>query len=376
MNVVVRLCSRYGFSRFNRTRSTTMRTVVSLAVCLVGMIMALSFMQSLAGGQISLIRMFEWYDARMQARSKEEAEALASRINQSERDVHAFLLGEETALAEGRLVTLRYLAADAYPYSELPYLEGEQGVLVPISLARTPGFSGEELEASVMRRGRQARVVPRTLHLPVSGLYATGDGKNDGSVLLVDATLADASIPWMVAFRSDLPPDKLRSVIARYTQSEVMTWRDANSSLYGALLLEQHLVRLVFLLLFLVVLVSERRAIRRLIAGKKKEMGTLLTLGLRKQDLRRVFLLESVMVTSIGLASGLAFSFALLATSGRWLALLARYSYVFVGAQNLEGDVRGAAGISLILLLAGLLIAFKATKDIMKEPVMEMLGDG
>jgi lipoprotein-releasing system permease protein len=90
---------------------------------------------------------------------------------------------------------------------------------------------------------------------------------------------------------------------------DVQSWRDFNSSFFGALRTEKTAMMLVIGLIFIVVAVNIKHSLERSVIEKKEEIGVLMSLGATPISIRTVFIIEGFIIgflgASIGLISGL-----------------------------------------------------------------------
>ncbi|MGI9073182.1 MAG: FtsX-like permease family protein [Bryobacteraceae bacterium] len=129
------------------------------------------------------------------------------------------------------------------------------------------------------------------------------------------------------------------------------TWMDQNRSLLNALRLEKvvsvitvGLIELVAALNILVVLVM-------LVMEKHRDIAILISIGARRQQVQRIFVLQGLIIGGIGCAMGLitGYSVAALFNHYRWLKLDEQvYALSYVPFQNHWTDGIWVAGLALL----------------------------
>ncbi|MEM6325582.1 MAG: ABC transporter permease [Bacteroidota bacterium] len=127
----------------------------------------------------------------------------------------------------------------------------------------------------------------------------------DGRVSGIDLRLDDLDDAAGVA-------DDLRAQLAADGLSErfnVRTWYDLQASLYGVMRLEKWAASAILFLIIVVAAFNIIGALTMTVIEKRRDLGVLQAMGASRKDVRRIFLLEGLLVggvgTSIGLALGL-----------------------------------------------------------------------
>lgn len=85
-----------------------------------------------------------------------------------------------------------------------------------------------------------------------------------------------------------------------------VSWREFNSSFFGALRTEKTVMMLLVSLIFAVVGINIFHAMRRTIASKMSDIAILKTLGATDADLRRIFAFEGFSIGLLGALAGVA----------------------------------------------------------------------
>lgn len=97
-------------------------------------------------------------------------------------------------------------------------------------------------------------------------------------------------------------------------QFRVRTWTDLQGSLYGVMRVEKWAASAILLLIVVVAAFTIVGALTMIVIEKQRDLGALQAMGASRADVRRIFLLEGLLVgvvgTGIGLALGLGLAFA------------------------------------------------------------------
>ena len=80
----------------------------------------------------------------------------------------------------------------------------------------------------------------------------------------------------------------------------VQSWREYNSSFFGALRMEKSVMMLLVLLIFFVFAVNTYNGLNRLIYDKQEELAVLRTMGASPSDIRSIFILQGIIIAVIG----------------------------------------------------------------------------
>ena len=130
-----------------------------------------------------------------------------------------------------------------------------------------------------------------------------------GRVTGVDLRLAD--LDDAPAVRDALRERLDAEAPGRYA---VQTWADLQGSLYSVMRLEKWAASAILGLIIVVAAFNIVGALTMIVIEKRRDLGALQAMGVSRRDVRRIFLLEGLLVgvvgTGIGLAVGLAISLA------------------------------------------------------------------
>jgi lipoprotein-releasing system permease protein len=148
----------------------------------------------------------------------------------------------------------------------------------------------------------------------VTGLFHSGLLEYDKTVVYVD--VADAQyifnssgrISGHMLFTNNLDDVK---PLYRHLESElgypyfVLTWIDKHKILFDWINLQKWPILIIFGMISVVGIVNIISSLSMIIFEKVREIGTLLSLGLSKKHIKRIFLLEGLIIGSLGSLLGL-----------------------------------------------------------------------
>ncbi len=86
----------------------------------------------------------------------------------------------------------------------------------------------------------------------------------------------------------------------------VRTWYDLQGSLYGVMRLEKWAASVLLSFIIVVAAFNIIGALTMIVIEKRRDLGALMAMGARRADVRRIFLLEGLLVGVIGTGLGLA----------------------------------------------------------------------
>jgi lipoprotein-releasing system permease protein len=154
-----------------------------------------------------------------------------------------------------------------------------------------------------------------------------------------------------------------RSAASGYTTT---TWMERNHQILGALRMERIVTIITIGLIELVAALNILITLVMMVMEKYRDIAVLMSMGARRDQVRRIFMLQGVLIGTAGAAIGLMLGFALsyFADQYRWIPLDPTvYSMSFVPFESRWVDgVWIAAAATLVSFLATLYPARKATR--------------
>ena len=122
---------------------------------------------------------------------------------------------------------------------------------------------------------------------------------------------------------------------SRYT---VQTWYDIKESLYQIMRAEKWVASLILILIVIVAAFNVVGSLTMIVIEKRRDVGVLQAMGVSRRDIRRIFLMEGLLVGGVGTCIGLAL--------GLGLALLQKY-YALVPLAGGESFIVQSYPISI-----------------------------
>ena len=379
------LAKRYAFSAENRHKGVSVRIAFGLALCLFAITMVLSFMQALQENQFEDIRTFESFDvqAPLPYVDLEKGNALVRELESLALVDHAFLFAEIPVLIQGRdgsslAGRIRAIQSKGPFTEELNLYRGElfkNGMLTASYLHLATMPLGESVEVTLLKRGRQATVIPSQRKLTVGGVYFTSMYDFDSSTYLTDLDTLyalNAEAPLSVGIFSTAKSEAVAKAIKEnFPDLEPVTWKEANASLYGAMQLEQSMMTLMLLLMVAVIIIHIRNSSRRLLLAKQREIAMLRSMGLQKRQVQQLFVLQALIVAVVGSAAGVALCFAGLLLYPNFSLLVYRSLGVHLSLSINVLDL--SLLVAAILCFSGF-ASYIGTRRVLKADIMEMFA--
>lgn len=386
MSILLRLSSRYAFSRQNRHRGSSIRIALGLALGLFAIVMVLSFMQALQNNQFKDIRTLESFDlqADVSTLPLSEARRQAAAIAKLDGIEAAFVWADLPVIIQGeggRTISSRIRGIDApapfveavNSYKGTTFAEGK----IASSWANSLWIKdGDTITTTFLRRGKQATIVPASKKVEVGAIYYTTSWEFDQTTLL--ATLDTLSsitedLAYHIGIYTSLDVQKTKALITDAGFAGVKSYQEVNAALWGAMLLEQRMMTLMLLLMILIVLVHAYSSTRRLLLAKQREVAMLMTMGARVKTIHAAFVLQSAFVTLLGLVVGCGLCWGALALYPHLAAVIYRKMGThlvlvikWIQVLALSGGILAFSLISSLLAIRRLLRA-----DIMEMFVYE-----
>lgn len=155
--------------------------------------------------------------------------------------------------------------------------------------------------------------IPRFHRFEVTGLFDTGMFEYDNSYVVVDRTVAqrfaalDTAVTGLEVRLAD--PENAQTFAADLENRlgyphRVVDWQSQNASLFSALKLEKLAMGFIVFFICIVAAFNVVGMLTMVVRDKTREIGILLAMGLHRGAVRRVFLLQGVLIGLVGTAVG------------------------------------------------------------------------
>jgi lipoprotein-releasing system permease protein len=163
-------------------------------------------------------------------------------------------------------------------------------------------------------------LVPRYQRFTVVGIFKSGFYQYDSSYAFT--RLADAqrlfSEPDLISVISFKVDDLYRAdVVGRAIEAEAgkgfqtTNWMEQNRELFRALKLEQVVTFIVLALIVCVAALNILIALTMMVMEKTRDIAVLMSFGVREEQVRRIFLLQGLLISVIGTVLGLIVGYTL-----------------------------------------------------------------
>jgi lipoprotein-releasing system permease protein len=259
---------------------------------------------------------------------------------------------------------------------------GLPGIILGAGLAQRTGMMLNAVAQVIVPNGDMTPmgVRPSTQRFRVVGIFESGFFELDASWAFTSLTTAQQllSVPDVVN-SIELRLDDIYAAPAVAKSLEPMIgpelsathWQEQNKSILNALQMERVVTVITIGLIQLVAALNILIALVMAVMEKYKDIAILMSMGARHQQIRRIFVLQGVLIGVVGSVIGLVLGYTLsfLADHYRWIRLDAEvYSLSFVPFAPRPVDALWIAGIAILVsFVATLYPARNATKIVPVE---------
>jgi lipoprotein-releasing system permease protein len=254
---------------------------------------------------------------------------------------------------------------------------GLPGVIIGSKLAQDGGFMLNSVVTVIDPQGTltPSGPVPRSMRFRVAGIFETNFFDVDdtwayaaiGAVQKLGSTGDVVNTVEMKLDNPDLAPEMareaLRSAGPHYSSS---TWEEQNAQLFHALQLERVVTFITIGLIEVVGALNIFITLTMIVLTKYKDIAVLMSMGARRGQIRRIFVMQGAMIGVVGIVIGLVVGYAFCYFAGQyhWIPLdetVYALSYVPFEPRILDGFWIAAAALG-VSLLATLYPARNATR--------------
>jgi len=210
-------------------------------------------------------------------------------------------------------------------------------------------------------------LIPRYQRFRVTGIFASGFYQYDSSYAFMRLTDAQRlfSEPDIISVLSVRIDDLYQAAeVGKQLEAaagagfEATNWMEQNRELFRALKLEQVVTFIVLALIVVVAALNILIALTMMVMEKTRDIAVMMSFGVRPDQIRRIFLLQGLLISSVGTALGLIAGYAasIAGSHYRFIRLDASvYSIDYLPFAPHLADALIVAGVSLgVALLATL----------------------
>lgn len=224
------------------------------------------------------------------------------------------------SVVEGSAKELEPVIAAENEVSSLPSVQAIPPIVIGKDLAETVGASvGDDvLVTSPQGELTPLGLVPRYQRFRVVGIFKSGFYQYDIGytfVRLSDAQklFSEPDLISVISFKVDdlYHADRIGKAIEQAAGPgfETTNWMEQNRELFRALKLEQYVTFIVLALIVCVAALNILIALTMMVMEKTKDIAVLMSFGVRAEQVRRIFLLQGLLISIIGTVIGLVLGF-------------------------------------------------------------------
>ena len=207
----------------------------------------------------------------------------------------------------------------------------------------------------------------------ISGLYSSGMKDFDDSMLFVDLDRLQAFAKlenFISGLIIRLENIKDINIVNKYLNRELeypydnITWKDKNGALYKWMKVQRLPILIIFGLIAFVSIANIISASSMIIIDKTNQIGLLLSLGMKKFEIRRIFLLHGVFVSSLGVFIGVIISLVLVFLQNNYKIISISSDIYFMDYLPVDSDFLSILIIFILSILFSVISIFWPIKKI------------
>ena len=287
-------------------------------------------------------------------------------------------LGHGAAVPE----MLRHLKAGSLAAFNAPIQNHDYPIVLGSRLAEQTGVQVNSPVTLISYQGRLTPmgVVPSLYHFRVAGVFESGLYDLDSAWAFTSLPIAQRVLDLSdVVNTIELRLDNIfeAPAVAHAAESicgpklTASTWMDQNRSLLNALKLEKTVSLITVSLIELVAALNILAVLVMLVMEKQRDVAILMSMGARRQQIQRIFLLQGLIIGGVGCFCGLAAGYTVttLFNHYRWLKLDEQiYAISYVPFLSRWTDGIWVSGLALLMsFLATLHPSYKAAQILPAE---------
>ena len=254
-------------------------------------------------------------------------------------------------------------ASGSQPISQTP-----PPIVIGKDLAETLGAKVGDIVVVTSPLGEMSPLgwLPRVQRCKVAGIFKSGFYQYDSTYAFMrlkdtQRLFSEPDLISVISFKVDdlYQADKIAKVIEQEAGNGFQTtsWMEQNRELFRALKLEQIVTFIVLALIVCVAALNILIALTMMVMEKTRDIAVLMSFGVTEMQIRRVFLLQGLLISLIGTALGLILGYGLSWFGGHYRfpldASVYSIDYLPFAPRVWDGVVVAAVslGVSLIATL-------------------------
>jgi lipoprotein-releasing system permease protein len=207
-------------------------------------------------------------------------------------------------------------ALEPQPEPAAPVGQAQPPIILGKDLADTVGASIGDSVTLISPQGESTPIgmIPKYVRFRLAGTYHSGFYEYDsemGFIRLADAQhlFDEPDLISVISIRVDHPDraPQIAQAIEQAVGKHYMTtnWTDENRALFRALKLEQIVTFIVIALIVMVAALNILIALTMMVMEKTRDIAVMMSFGVHPAQIRRIFLLQGLLISVIGTALGL-----------------------------------------------------------------------
>jgi lipoprotein-releasing system permease protein len=223
-------------------------------------------------------------------------------------------------------------------------LSGAKTLIIGSELARFLGVNaGDRVSLLNLSGGDFADLKPENLLYRVAGIFKSGYYEYDLGWGFISLDNAEDFLPPKAEnylavklkdrFR-DREAERAATAALSPFEGRVVSWREYNRAIFGALRVEKVLMMVIIGLIFVVVAGNIYQSLRRSVYERTEEIGVLKALGAGPDSIRLIFVLEGAFIGTAGAGIGLFLGFLVSGRINEIFALAEGAANFFIGLVN------------------------------------------
>lgn len=392
--MIFKAANRYAFSKQHRQRRLSILIILGIAAGMAALIIIIGIMNSLQDSQLSRIRDVESFDVTLTdtiltpdeimkfdgvelAFEYLDIPAMAGNI-----DTGSTSFVKLRGISKALLDHPRFYLSVRIPgeLDDTFYLGNRLAVLLD-------SFAGYDVRITFLKNGNTVRLIPFSMNIPTMRTFSSSSAEFSETTIITSIdnlrNISSNSETKLGIYVSD--SNRLNEVVRQIKEADPdsapVTWKEANSALYSALLLEKYMV--VFFLAFIIIIVSYylKRSTRRMIASKRKEAAAMRAMGMTRRGISMVFLVQAMEISLIGLLLGIGLGLIVASQLTPILKFINGVVKFITGNSTILASYPFSVHIqtneilffSLMIMVCTCLFSLAGARDAFKIDIMEIL---
>lgn len=343
------------FAHVDRKGSSAVTTTLaSLGICfgVMTLITVVSVMNGFQRSFIDAILEVSSYHIRISGFDDKKTE-LESYLSDEKSVVDFFPFYEAESLVLGKsgnetAALIRAVPSDLYEKDagfrkELEILGGNfdlsspDTVVLGSEMARKLGARlGSKINFYALSGGNDVDLFSSDRVFTVTGIFHTGYAEINAAYAFVGIDSAEKyfgkSARKILAVKTE-NPDYCFGLASRlknqFPDFQIQTWREYNSSFFGALRVEKNMLMLLVFLIFVVVAINIFNGMRRMVYERRQEISVLSAFGARPSKIQAIFITQGFLTGIYGALPGLMLGLLLSVNMKNIFRFLSKATYLF-----------------------------------------------